>query len=225
MKTISIAASLLPILLSVLTAGGPARTWIGQVTDQHCTPEHKAIEGDDARCIVFIANAHQVYTIDNQDTVKPHVGHEVQITGTLDEEMVIGISYETQGIIHADTVKMLKPVELSDADRAQFQTWMKGMQGLVTGVRTVIISKDKTPLKENADKLAAQFDGVSKFLAAHESQDAVEFANTARDAAKSIGGLDVQVEQILALRKVQEACSNCHLAHRAGKQGDYKIQP
>jgi hypothetical protein len=102
---------------------------------------------------------------------------------------------------------------------------MKGMQPLVTGVRNVIVSKDKSPLRENADKLAAQFDEVSRFLAAHQSADAVEFANTARDAAKSIGGLDAQVEQILALRKVQEACSNCHIAHRAGKQGDYKIQP
>jgi hypothetical protein len=221
MKTISIAAA----LLLMMTAGVSANTWIGQVTDQHCTPEHKAIEGDDARCIVFIANDHQVYTIDNQDAVKPHVGHEVQITGTLNEEMVIGISYETQGIVHANTVKMLKPLELSDADKTQFQAWMKGMQGLVTGVRTVIVSKDKTPLKENADKLAAQFDNVSKFLAAHQSKDAAEFADSARDAAKSIGGLDVQVEQILALRKVQEACSNCHVAHRAGKQGDYKIQP
>lgn len=212
-------------LLLMMTFGLSARTWIGQVTDQHCTPEHKAIEGDDVRCIVFIANDHQVYTIDNQDAVKPHIGHEVQITGALNEEMVIGISYETQGIIHADTVKMLQPLELSAEEKAQFQGWMKGMQPLVTGVRNVIVSKDKTPLKENADKLAAQFDEVSKFLAAHQSADAAEFANTARDAAQSIGGLDVQVQQILALRKVQEACSNCHVAHRAGKQGDYKIQP
>jgi hypothetical protein len=213
------------LLLLAMAAGLCAKTWIGQVTDQHCTPEHTAIQGDDVRCIVFIANDHQVYTIENQDAVKPHVGHDVQITGNLDEEMVIGISYETQGIIHADAVKMLKPVELSAEDKAQFQGWMKGMQGLVTGVRTVIVSKDKAPLKENSGKLAARFDEISKFLAAHQSAEAVPFAETARDAAKSISATDVQVQQILALRKVQESCANCHVAHRAGKQGDYKIQP
>ncbi|HYA17429.1 MAG TPA: hypothetical protein VEF06_08180, partial [Bryobacteraceae bacterium] len=88
MRKLSITAA----LLLTMTPGVSAKTWIGQVTDQHCTPEHKAIEGDDARCIVFIANDHQVYTIDNQDAVKPHIGHDVQITGTLKEEMVIGIS-------------------------------------------------------------------------------------------------------------------------------------
>src|ERR1700748_309676 len=127
MKKILIAA-VLPLMMTAgvsdnTTEKTPEKTWIGQVTDQHCTPEHKAIEGDDARCIVFIANDKEVYTVDDQDAVRPHIGHEVQITGTLKEEMVIGISYESQGIIHADTVKMLKPIELSEADKAQFQTW------------------------------------------------------------------------------------------------------
>ena len=105
-----------------------ATTWIGTVTDQHCTPDHKALPGDDARCVVFIANDKQVYTIENQDAVQKHVGHEVSINGTLNEEMIIGISYESQGIIHVDSVNMLKPITLSPEEQTQFQTWMKAMQ-------------------------------------------------------------------------------------------------
>jgi hypothetical protein len=212
-------------LLLIMSAGLSARMWIGQVTDQHCAADHKALEGDDARCIVLIANDHEVYTVENQDAVRPHIGHDVQISGTLNEEMVIGISYETQGILHVDSVKMLSPMELSAEDKAKFQGWMKAMQPQVVAVRNVITSKDKTPLGAESDKLSGMFAQVADFMKQHQSADAVQFAETARDAAKSIGAVQLQVEQILALRKVSEACSGCHVAHRAGKQGDYKIQP
>jgi hypothetical protein len=218
---------LIPLVLTFLLGAGTASatTWIGQVTDQHCTPEHKALVGDDNRCIVFIASDRQVYTIENQDAVQKHIGHEVAVSGTLDEEMVIGISYETQGIIHADSVKMITPIALSDEELTQFQTWMKGMQPMVTAVRNVMVAKDKSPLPAEADKLAMVFDEAGSFLRKQHSEDGAKFADTARDAAKALGAAPTQVEQILALRKVQEACSGCHLAHRAGKQGDYKIQP
>jgi hypothetical protein len=206
-------------------APAAATTWIGQVSALHCTPEGKALQGDDARCIVFLANDHQVYTVDNQDLLKPHIGHEVSITGTVNQEIVIGISYQTQGVIRIDEIKMLSPLTLSEADQKQFQTLMKGMQPQVTAVRNVIIAKDKTPLAAESEKLAARFEEVRAFLEAHQSADGRQFAETARDAAKSIGGESTQVEQILALRKVTDTCAGCHLAHRAGKQGDYKIQP
>ncbi len=210
--------------LSLFFGGiGSATTWIGRVTDQHCTPEHKALPGDDDRCIVFIANDKQVYTVANQDAVQKHVGHEVAITGTLDEEIVIGISYETQGIIKADSVKMITPMPLSPEQQAQFQAWMKDMQPKVAAVRKVIVAKDKSPLPAEANKLAAAFEDVGNFLQKEHSDDGAMFAHSARDAAKVLGTAPTQVEQILALRKVQEACSGCHLAHRAGTPGNFKI--
>jgi hypothetical protein len=42
------------------------------------------------------------YLLPAADPLKPHVGHEVSITGTLNQEIVIGISYQTQGIIRID---------------------------------------------------------------------------------------------------------------------------
>jgi hypothetical protein len=206
-------------------APAAANTWIGQVSALHCTPEGKALQGDDARCLVFIANDRQVYTVENQDLLKPHIGHDVTITGTVNTEIVIGISYQTQGIIRIDEIKMLSPLPLSDEEQKQFQTLMKGMQAQVTAVRNVIIAKDKTPLAAESDKLAARFEEVRTFLDAHHSADGKQFAETARDAAKSIADAPTQVEQILALRKVTDTCAGCHLAHRAGKQGEYKIQP
>jgi hypothetical protein len=202
-------------------------TWIGQVSDQHCTPEHKALPGDDDRCIIFMANDHQVYTVDNQDAVRPHIGHQVVVKGTLDQELVIGVSYETQGIIHVESVKMLEPMTLSPDDAKQFSTWMKAMQPQVTAVRNVIVAKDKTTLPAESDKLGAQFQQVAEFFKnqSHPSPDAVKFAETASAAAKSIGAADVQVGQVLALRKVTDTCAACHLAHRAGKPGTFQIQP
>lgn len=218
------------IFLSLLPGVGLAldtapTTWIGLVSDQHCTPEHKAITGDDDRCIVFIANDHQVYTVANQDAIRPHIGHQVVLTGTLTERMVIGISYQTQGIIQADTVKMLDPLALNPEDATQFRTWMKAMQPQVIAVRSVIIAKDKSPLAADSDKLSAQFQQVAEFLKSHHSDGGAKLAETARDAAKSVGAAPTQVEQILALRKVTDTCSACHLSHRAGKQGSYQIQP
>jgi hypothetical protein len=205
----------LALIASPFLGTASATTWIGQVTDQHCTPEHKALPGDDERCVVFIANDRQVYTIQNQDAVQKHAGHEVAITGTLDEEMVIGISYETQGIIHVDSLSMITPIELGPEDQAQFQTWMKGMQPKVIAVRNVIVAKDKTPLPAETAKLAAAFEEVGIFLGKQHSEDGAKFADSARDAAKALGAAPTQVEQILALRKVNEACAGCHLAHRA----------
>jgi hypothetical protein len=230
MKKFFRAGSFLPLipfaLISSLFSGtASATTWIGQITDQHCTPEHKALPGDDERCVVFVASDKEVYTVANQDAIQKHIGHDVAITGTLNEEMVIGISYETQGIIHVDAVKMITPMTLTAEEQTQFQTWMKGMQPKVIAVRTVIVAKDKAPLAAEANKLAAAFDEVGGFMQKQHCEDGVKFAETARDAAKAIGTASLQVEQILALRKVQEACSGCHLAHRAGKQGNYRIQP
>src|SRR5215472_931295 len=135
-------------------APAAATTWIGQVSGLHCTPEGVALQGDDARCVVFIANDRQVYTVDNQDLLKPHIGHDVQITGTLNQEIVIGISYQTQGIIRIDEIKMLAPLTLGEEEQQKFQTLMKGMQPQVTAVRNVIIAKDKTPLGAESEKLA-----------------------------------------------------------------------
>jgi hypothetical protein len=212
-------------LALAIASAASAATWIGLISDQHCTPEHKAIRGDDERCIVFVANDRRVYTIGNQDAVQSRAGQEVALTGTIEEQVVIGVTYTTQGIIRVDSVNPISPITLSDAEQAQFQTLMKGMQPKVTAVREVIVAKDKTPLAGNADKLAAAFDEVAAFMRQHHSDDAVRFAEQARDAAKATGAATVQVQQILALRKVTETCTACHLAHRAGKPGEYRIQP
>jgi hypothetical protein len=220
------AFCLLPAAATGADGPKPAETiWIGQVSDQHCTPEHKALAGDDDRCIIFMANDHQVYTIDNQDAVRPHIGHQVVVRGTLDQELMIGVSYETQGIIHADSVKMIEPMVLGEDDAKLYSAWMKAMQPQVTAVRAVIFAKEKAPVAPESDKLNAQFQQVADFFKSHPSPDAEKLAETAAAAAKAIGTANAQVEQVLALRKVADTCAACHLAHRAGKPGSFQIQP
>lgn len=209
----------------LVASAASAETWIGTVSNAHCTPDGKALPGDDPHCVIFIANDRQVYTIENQDAVKPHVGHEVVINGSLNRELIIGVSYESQGIIHADSVKMISAMQLADADRQAIQTRMKGMQPLVNVVRNTIYGTEKTPLPESSAKLAAAFDEIAAFFKAHPSDDAEKLALEARDAAKAVGTATVQVEQVLALRKVTDTCAGCHLSHRAGKTGAFVVQP
>ena len=68
------------------------------------------------------------------------------------------------------------------------------------------------------------FDQVTDFWQKQHNENALQFATQARDSAKTVSTAQTQLEQTLALRKVQEACSGCHLAHRSGKPGDFKLQ-
>jgi hypothetical protein len=83
-----------------------ANKWDGWVSDEKCgakgaDPSHaacatKCVAGGAA--IVFVAGKDKtIYKVDNQDTLKDHVGQYVSITGTL-----------TGDSLHVDKVTMLK---------------------------------------------------------------------------------------------------------------------
>jgi hypothetical protein len=215
MKKLAVVALLLP-LLSIVS--GATTTWIGTVTGQHCGPNFTAIRGDDEACIVFIANDQQVYKVPEQERIKPFIGTEVTIVGALTEELTINVTYETQGIIKIDSIGAVTPLDLTSQQIETYQGWMSSLQPQVGAVRKAIGTKDSAMVTSEAEKLAAVFDQVTAFWQQHQNPDALHFAMAAADSAKSIGRAPTQVDQIIALQKVQNAYASCHLGHRSARR-------
>jgi hypothetical protein len=104
-------------------------------------------------------------------------------------------------------------------DDAQYQTWMKSLPPSVGAIRN---AADNTAAAADATKLADTFDKVAAFWKARNADDAVKFAETARDAAKAIAA--GSGDKTANLQKIQGACGGCHTAHREGAAPNFKIK-
>jgi hypothetical protein len=104
-------------------------------------------------------------------------------------------------------------------DDAQYQTWMKSLPPSVGAIRN---AADNAAAAADATKLADTFDRVAAFWKARNADDAVKFAETARDAAKAIAAGDG--EKAANLQKIQATCGGCHSAHREGTAPNFKIK-
>ena len=101
-------------------------------------------------------------------------------------------------------------------DEAEYKGWMKSVPPLVGAIRNA-------PDNDSADatKLSDTFDKMASFWKAKSASDAVEFAETARDAAKAIAA---GADKAGNLQKIQAQCGACHRAHREGAAPDFKIK-
>lgn len=104
-------------------------------------------------------------------------------------------------------------------DDAQYQTWMKSIPPTVGAVRN---AADNAAAAGDATKLADTFDKVAAFWKARNADDAVKYAETARDAAKAIAA--GSGDKAANLQKIQSTCGGCHSAHREGSAGNFKIK-
>lgn len=104
-------------------------------------------------------------------------------------------------------------------DDAQYQTWMKSIPPSVGAIRN---AADNAAAAPDATKLADTFDKVATFWKARNADDAVKFAETARDAAKAIAA--GTGDKAANLQKIQGQCGGCHAAHREGTAGNFKIK-
>lgn len=220
MKKLAVTALLVPLFAAGLFA---ATTWIGVISSTHCGPNYTPIRGDDDGCIVFIANDQQVYKLPDQERVKPFVGKEVTLVGSVDREMTIGVTYGTQGIITIESVNVTSPVQVSPQELTTYQGWMKSLQPQVGAVRKAIGTKDNTQVAAEADKLAAILQNVVTFWQGRKNPDALASAMASRDAAMSVGKATTSFDQTVAVSKTQSACAACHLAHRSGKAPNFEI--
>jgi hypothetical protein len=104
-------------------------------------------------------------------------------------------------------------------DDAQYQTWMKSVPPTVGAIRS---AADNAAAAGDATKLADTFDKVAAFWKARSADDAVKFAETARDAAKAI--VAGSGEKAANLQKIQSTCGGCHSAHRGGSAPNFTIK-
>jgi hypothetical protein len=101
-------------------------------------------------------------------------------------------------------------------DLAQYQTWMKSAAGANNAVRAAVTAKDSAAIADNSKKMAEAFDSIAKFWAAKHKDDAVKFAETARDNATKLGAAASDADQQAALTAIAGACRGCHPIYRNG---------
>ena len=85
------------IFLAVSSASAFAETWSGTVSDAMCSTKHVNATKDDMACAqkcvkggspAVLVVGDKVYKIENQDAVKDHVGHKVNVVGTLNGDTI-----------------------------------------------------------------------------------------------------------------------------------------
>ncbi len=100
-------------------------------------------------------------------------------------------------------------------DLAQYQTWMKTAAGANGAIRQ---ATDAAVVTAKAKDMAEAFDHIAAFWKAKGKDDAVKFAETARDAAKAASSATSLDDQKAALSKVGATCMGCHATYRDGSK-------
>ena len=81
------------LLLALSIASAADRTWKGWITDSHCglagahpgdTACAKSCVKKGAKFVLVDDSTKKIYVLDPQDTVVPHAGEHVLVTGTLE---------------------------------------------------------------------------------------------------------------------------------------------
>lgn len=98
------------LTLSLAQADAMKGSWTGWITDDHCGAKGAKAEHKDCamKCLdqggklVFYNTADEkLYTLDNQDLAKQHLGHEVKVTGEADGTAIKVASIEMVEMNHA----------------------------------------------------------------------------------------------------------------------------
>src|SRR5690242_15138466 len=112
----------------------------------------------------------------------------------------------------------------SAQDDAAYSDAMKTVGGANGPLRTAVQGKDVAAAATEAGKIATAFDTVLSYWTAKKADDAIKFATTARDAAKTIASAKDADAQAAALQTLGGTCMQCHMAHRGGGRGSYTIK-
>jgi hypothetical protein len=104
-------------------------------------------------------------------------------------------------------------------DEAQYKGWMKSLPPSLGAIRNAADSAAAAPA---ATAVAETFGKVAEFWKARNAPDAVQFAESARDAAKAIAA--GTGDKAANLQKLQAQCGGCHKAHREGTAPNFTIK-
>jgi cytochrome c556 len=99
---------------------------------------------------------------------------------------------------------------------AQYQTWMKGAVAARGGAQTAVNANDAAGAAAKFKDMADNFDHIAAFWKSKGKDDAVKFAEGARDAAKAGAESTSIDDQKAALAKAAPNCGGCHAIYRDG---------
>ena len=105
---------------------------------------------------------------------------------------------------------------------------MKDISATFANLKKNLDANSAAPAAEDAAKLQGLFTEVEAFWAPLDTQDAVNMAKRARDAAAAVAAAaksnDIKAAQT-SYSAVQKNCGNCHLAHRDDTGKGFLIRP
>jgi cytochrome c556 len=107
---------------------------------------------------------------------------------------------------------------MAQDELAQYQTWMKAAAGARGAAMKSIQAKDVAAAAASAKQSADAFDQIAQFWKSKGKDDAVAFAEAARDASKAAAAASTPEEQQAALQKSGPTCTGCHMVYRNGNQ-------
>jgi hypothetical protein len=109
---------------------------------------------------------------------------------------------------------------------ADYSGWMKNIAATKGKIAKGIAPKNPD-VATDATQLAATFKQVGVFWEARNATDAVKLSKTAEAAAIDLAaaikaGDDAKIQ--VSLQAINGTCSGCHMVHREGSQGNFKIK-
>ena len=130
-------------------------------------------------------------------------------------------------VFTAMTVVLSAAVLLAQSD-SDYQGWMKSNAANMGSLNKNIAAKDGAGAASDAQKIEATFKQVGEFWTKRGgADDAVNFAMKGQMAAAAVakaataGNLDEAGAQV---KNLQANCGGCHMAHRDGTPGSFKIK-
>jgi len=125
------------------------------------------------------------------------------------------------------TVLLAAGLALAQSE-ADYQGWMKSNAATMGSLNKNIAAKNGEGAAADAAKLQSNFEQIGNFWKARGgSDDAVNFAMKAHMAAEAVakdasaGNFDQAGADV---KMMQANCGGCHMAHREGAQGAFKIK-
>jgi mono/diheme cytochrome c family protein len=110
---------------------------------------------------------------------------------------------------------------------ADYSGWMKDVAATKGKVKKGMESKSNSDVADAATHMAGLFKQVGAFWAGRNVSDAVAVAKGAETASNDLAaaakaGDDAKMAS--AMQTVNGACATCHMAHRDGAPGSFKIK-
>jgi mono/diheme cytochrome c family protein len=112
----------------------------------------------------------------------------------------------------------------SAQDDAAYTTAMKAVNASNRPLRMAIMAKDTAAASAEATKMTTAFDTILAYWKAKKVDDAIGFATTAHDAAKTIADAKDADAQAAAAMKLNGTCNACHMVHRGGTPPNFEIK-